>query len=158
MLATVMSREDNEGGLHVPISIRRDNVVDAKLLANFFDSQVEGVGLELFAGHVGENGRGQTHKTGGLVLRNITPSVALLTAPGTIGLGAWFGIAATLEVAIVVTIVVALNVFVGGAIFLVATEAAGLAQGDVVGSRDTLVSPRHFDVISPMRVWYESNG
>jgi hypothetical protein len=146
----------NEGEHHVPISIRRDNIVDAKLLANLFDSQVERVGLKLFAGHVGENGRGQTHKTGGLVLRNITPSVALLTAPGTIGLRAWFGIAATLEVAIVVaivvTIVVALNVFVGGAIFLVATEAAGLAQGDVVGSRDTLVSPRHFDVISPMRV------
>ena len=43
------------------------------------------VGIELFACHVPEDGGRQVHQTSGLVVGCVTPSVALLSLLGTVG-------------------------------------------------------------------------
>lgn len=113
---------------------------------------MQGVGLELFTGHVGDNGRGQTHQASSLVLRGITPSVALLASARAVSIGARLRAATALQFAVAIAVArLALGVTVGGVALdgssavvaiLIASEAS-LSKRDVVGTRDSLVSPRH---------------
>lgn len=84
---------------NIPVSISGNNVVNLELLGDFLDAKMQGVGLQLFACHVGDDGGRKAHQSGGLVLSRFTPTVALLAALGTI-LGP-FGAAAALDVAII---------------------------------------------------------
>ena len=87
-------------GLYSPVAFGRHDIVDAQLLADFLDAEMEGVRLQLLAGHVGRDGRRQAHEARSLILRHITPSVTLLPPARAVGFGSWFGVAATLQVAI----------------------------------------------------------
>lgn len=49
---------------------------------------MESVGLELLAGHVGDDGSGKAHQTGSLVLGRFAPTVALLATSRAIMVGA----------------------------------------------------------------------
>ena len=68
----------------VPISIRRDDIVDAELLTDLLDTQMQHIGIELFSGHGRTDRCREAHEAGSLVLINVTPSVALLAAFGAI--------------------------------------------------------------------------
>lgn len=83
----------------IPVSISRDNIVDLEFLGDFLDAQVQGVGLQLLARHIRDDGGREAHQAGGLVLGRFTPAVALLAALGTILRS--FGAAAALDVAII---------------------------------------------------------
>lgn len=119
---------------------------------------MEGVGLELFAGHVGDDGSGQAHEPGGLVLVGVAPSVPLLATARSIRIRAWvmvsvkspyaqrfpcartrLGAATALQVAIAT---VGIAVILGVGLVRFAAESA-LSQRDVVGSSNALVSPGH---------------
>jgi hypothetical protein len=132
---------------HIPVAISWDDIVNLQFLGDFLDAQVQSVGLELLARHVGHDGSGQAHQTSRLVFSSISPSVPLLAAPGTIGLGGPLGAAATLQIAVSVrvgcSIDCAVNSIVGAA-----ANATGLPQRDVVRSRDTLTSPSHLECFS----------
>jgi hypothetical protein len=118
------------------VAISRDDVVDAQLLADFFDAQMKGVGFELLACHVGENGSRETHEASSLVLGDVAPSTALLASARTIGLGARLRVATALQVSVDGD---------GRCLFLlIAIHPTAAPQGDVVRSGDALVSPRHF--------------
>jgi hypothetical protein len=69
------------------ITIRRDNIVDAELLADLLNTKMQCISLKLFIGEVCHDHRGQTHETGSLVLLSITPTVALLAPLDTISRG-----------------------------------------------------------------------
>lgn len=62
------------------VTIRRHDIVDLELLRDLLDAQVQRVRLELLAGHVGQDGRGEAHEAGRLVVRRVAPPVALLAA------------------------------------------------------------------------------
>jgi hypothetical protein len=145
-------------GRNLPVAIGGHNIIDLQLLTDFLDSQVEGVRLELFAGHVGDDGSGQAHEAGGLVLVGVTPSVPLLATARSIGLGAWVTVSVQspcvlgfpwartrLRAATTLQVVIAsigIAVISGVGVVRFAAESA-LSQGDVVGSSDALVSPGH---------------
>jgi hypothetical protein len=118
---------------NIPVAICWDDIVDAQLLGDFFDAQMEGVGFELLARHVGQDGSGQSHEACGLVLRGITPSVSLLASSRPIGFASWLGVASALQV------MVAIDKPIGAILFC----KAALAKRDVVRSGDPLISPRH---------------
>lgn len=73
----------------LPVAISRHNIIYLQLLANLLNTEMQGVGLELFAGHVCDDGGWKAHEAGSLVLRGIAPSVALLAAARSIGIGPW---------------------------------------------------------------------
>jgi hypothetical protein len=74
--------EEKVGG--IPVAFARDNVVDAELLTDFFDTQMKSVSFKLFGSHVGFDLGGQAHETCGLVVICITPSIALLASLDTV--------------------------------------------------------------------------
>lgn len=115
----------------LPVTIGGYDIVDAQLLGDFFDAQMQRVRFELLGRHVGHDGRRQAHQASSLVLGLVAPSVALATAARTICHG--FGVATALQVAIRLRTIV------------VASDAPTVAERDVVRSSDALVSPRHFD-------------
>lgn len=43
---------------NIPVAICWDDIVDAQLLGDFFDAQMESVGFELLTCHVGQDGSG----------------------------------------------------------------------------------------------------
>ncbi|KAI6776350.1 hypothetical protein HG530_000295 [Fusarium avenaceum] len=138
LLLSLTIETKNHKEFYLPIAVSWDDVVDAKLLGDFLDSQVQRIGLELLACHVGQDGSGQAHETSGLVLGCITPSVSLLSSSRSVRLAARLGIASTLQVAINAGVV-----NISAIEFLLIAETA-FSQGDVVGTRDSLASPRHF--------------
>lgn len=81
------SKGRQEGRLRSPVAIGRHDIVDLELLTDLLNSKVESVRFELFAGHIGNDGGWEAHEAGGLVLGGVAPSVALLAAAGTIGIG-----------------------------------------------------------------------
>lgn len=77
----------NKRRVHIPVSVGGNDIVDLEFLSNLLDAQMESVGLELFAGHVGNDGGGEAHQAGSLVLGRFAPAVALLAAPRSVMLG-----------------------------------------------------------------------
>ena len=63
---------------HVPISIRRDNVVDPELLTDLFDTKMQCICLKLLIGHICHDQSRESHQTRCLVFLGIAPSVPLL--------------------------------------------------------------------------------
>lgn len=127
-------RSDDQGwydGSSLPVTIGWYDVVDAQLLGDFLDAQMQRVRFELLGRHVGHDGRRQAHQSSSLVLCLVAPSVALATTARTICNG--FGVPTALQVAIRLRVIV------------VAPDAPAVAERDVVRSGDALVSPRHFD-------------
>jgi hypothetical protein len=128
----------------IPVPISRDDIVDLELLGYFFDAEMEGVRLELFAGHIGEDGSWETHEASGLILGRVAPTVSLLATLRAIEIRP-LRAAATLNVVIAVGEPI-VDGGVGTVIFgvcRVGAEATHLPQGDVVGTGDALISPRH---------------
>lgn len=76
------------GGV-LPVTVSRNDIVNPQFLADLFDAQMQSVGLELFACHVGHNSGRKAHEAGCFVLRGIAPSVALLATARTIGFGSY---------------------------------------------------------------------
>ncbi len=75
------NRQNNvQDSKSIPVAVRGDHIVDFELLGNFFDAKMQGVGLELLAGHVGENGSRQAHEAGCLVLGRLAPARSLRDA------------------------------------------------------------------------------
>ena len=72
-------------GTNSPVTIGWDNIVDPQLLADLLNTQMQCVGVELLACHVSEDGSGQVHQTSSLVVSRVTPSVALLSLLGAVG-------------------------------------------------------------------------
>ena len=72
----------------LPVTIGWDDIINSQLLADLLDSQMQCVGLKLFASHVRNNSCGKTHEASGFVFGCITPSVSLLAAPRTISISA----------------------------------------------------------------------
>lgn len=70
----------------LPVAVSGDDIIDLELLADFLDAKVEGVGLELFAGHICDDCSGEAHESSGLVLGGVAPSIALLATSRTIGI------------------------------------------------------------------------
>jgi hypothetical protein len=70
---------------HAPVAIARDNVVDAKLLTDLLDAQVQGVCFKLFRGHVGLDHGRETHEASGFVVGGIAPTITLPTSLHAIG-------------------------------------------------------------------------
>ena len=67
-----------------PITISRNNIVDPKLLADLLNPQMGHISIQLLSSHGRSDGRGQVHQTSGLVVRRITPAIALATLLGAI--------------------------------------------------------------------------
>jgi hypothetical protein len=63
----------------LPVSLVRHDIVDAQLLTNLLDTQVERVRFKLLFCHAGLDVGGQAHQTCRLVLRCLTPAILLLT-------------------------------------------------------------------------------
>jgi len=120
------------------IAVSWDDIVDAKLLGDFLDTQMQCVGLKLFTCHAGQDSSGQAHEASRLVLGCITPSVSLLSSSRSISFAARLGIASTLQVAIDSSVAIKL---------LLLISEATLPERDVVGTGDSLASPRHFRAI-----------
>lgn len=121
----------------IPITIGGHHVVDAQLLANLLDTEMQRVGLELLAGHGRENGGRKAHEASRLVLRRVAPAVALLATARPVGFASRFRIAASFELAL-------FRASGDAIVAVLASEAARLAERDVVGAGDALTSPRHF--------------
>ena len=68
-----------------PVAIGWNDIVDAQLLANLFDAQMQCVGVELFTGHIAHDSSWQVHEASSLVVRGISPAVALLSLLGSVG-------------------------------------------------------------------------
>jgi hypothetical protein len=60
--------------------------LNLELLRDFFNAQMQRVGVKLLGSHGTVDGRGQAHQAGGLVLASIAPSVALLALTRTISI------------------------------------------------------------------------
>jgi hypothetical protein len=75
--------------MSIPVSVGGDDIVNLKLLSNFFNAQMKSVGLELLASHVGDDGGWQAHQAGSLVFGCFAPAVALLATSWSILFGAY---------------------------------------------------------------------
>lgn len=143
----------------LPVAVSRHNIVDLQLLANLLDSKVEGVCLELLAGHVRDDSSGKAHEASGLILGSITPAVTLLTTARAIGVRGYtrLGAATTFQVAIRSIGKDVASIF---RLSRVATEPAS-SQRYVVGTSGSLASPRHLDAATPWkgrRCWVGEGG
>lgn len=61
-----------------PVTIRGDDVVDTKLLADLLNAKMQGIRFQLLVSEVGHDHGRQAHEAGGLVLLSVSPAVALL--------------------------------------------------------------------------------
>lgn len=143
--------------MYIPITISRDDIVDPQLLANLLDAQMQSVRLKLLASEVGHDHGGQAHQTCCLILLLVTPAVTLLAPFDTIGRRiscfqknisinskSRFGegeltsnwAAATLRS-------IGHRRRNGATLIFLITPETTTPQGDVVGTCDSLVAPRH---------------
>jgi hypothetical protein len=70
---------------NVPVAIPWNDIVDADLLTDLFDSQVKSVSFELLRCHVGLDHGRETHEASCLVVGSIAPAVTLPTSLHAIG-------------------------------------------------------------------------
>lgn len=122
----------------LPIAICRHNIVDPELLADLLDAQMSDIRVQLLRGHGRLDGSRQVHQTSRLIIRSITPPVALATLLRAIGIVLRF---LTLRTA------AALGLDRWCAVLLravFAAEATACTERDGVGTRTArVVSPRH---------------
>jgi hypothetical protein len=152
-------------GENLPIAIGRHNILDPKLLADFFDTQMKSVSLELFTCHVCHDGSRKSHEASSLVVSGVAPTISLLASPGSIT-GRIFscrttinqcastgsieltsnGAATTLEASIgaPARTLVSIAVVLRGCAVTGTAESALVSQGNVVRTCASLLSPRHF--------------
>jgi hypothetical protein len=150
---------------NLPVAIGRDNILDPKLLADFFDTQMKSVSLELFTCHVCHDGSRKSHEASSLVVSGVAPAISLLASPGSIA-GRIFscritinqcastanieltsnGAATTLETSIGASAgtLVSIAVVLRGCAVAGTAESALVSQGNVVRTSASLLSPRHF--------------
>ncbi len=151
-----------------PIAICGDHIVDPKLLADLFNTQVKGVSLKLFASHVCHDGGGKTHEAGSFVFLRISPSISLTSPLGAICVKLcrrkvistasrrqrWedstrltsYWTAATLAAHVREArgrLRGSVTSIFSGSSTITATEPTAVAERDVVGASDALVSPGH---------------
>jgi hypothetical protein len=82
----------------IPVAVGWHHIVNLELLRDFFNAQMQGVGIKLLGSHGTVDGRGQAHQAGSLVLAGVAPSVALLALAGTIGI---YGMAVSMRSGII---------------------------------------------------------
>jgi hypothetical protein len=70
-----------------PITIRRDDVVDTKLLADLLNTKMQRISFELLVGKICHDQSWKPHEACSLILLRVSPSVALLTLLQSIGRG-----------------------------------------------------------------------
>jgi hypothetical protein len=70
---------------NVPVAICRHNIINLELLRDLLNAQMKRVSVKLLRSHGRVDSCRQAHKTSGLILASISPSVALLALSGTIG-------------------------------------------------------------------------
>lgn len=140
----------------LPVTITWDNVVDADLLTDLLDAQVQSVCFELFRGHVRLNHGWKTHEAGGLVVGSITPTVTLPTSLHAIGSRfscedvsheclPWSG-EGELTSGRTATTLAGISIRRIGSIARVTitvAEPTTISERNVVGAGDALLSPRH---------------
>lgn len=61
-----------------PVAIRGDDIVNTKLLTDFFNAKMQRIGFELLISEIGHDHGRQAHEASSLVFLSITPTVALL--------------------------------------------------------------------------------
>jgi hypothetical protein len=70
-----------------PITIRRDDVVDTKLLADLLNTEMQRISFELLVGKVCHDQSWKPHEACSLILLRVSPSAAFLTLLRSIGRG-----------------------------------------------------------------------
>ena len=127
--------------MYSPIAIRRHNIIDPQLLANFLNTQVRHIRIQLLGRHGRRDGSRQVHQAGRFVIGGITPSIALATLLGAIRVELGFF---ALRAAAALGGLDRRSVIVWCAVAVVASEAAAITEWDsVCAGLAEVLSPRH---------------
>jgi hypothetical protein len=129
---------DKDVSINSPVTVGWHDIVDAQLLADLLDAQMGHVGVQLLGGHGRSDGSRQVHETRRLVVRRISPAIALASLFGAVWVELWLGLDSGLWTAAALHVARWLFRRRG----LVVAEAA-LAQRDGVGTGLSSLSPRH---------------
>ena len=76
--------------MHLPIAIRRNDIVDPELLADLLNAQMRDIRIELLRRHGRCDGSRQIHQARRLIISSVAPPVALAALLRAIRVVLWF--------------------------------------------------------------------
>lgn len=77
-------------GINIPVAVGWYDIVDSELLANFLNSEMEGICFELFTGHICHDCGRKSHEACSFVVGCIAPAVSLFAGWfSSIGIWLW---------------------------------------------------------------------